>query len=75
MSTGTASPALWTACCTFRTNVAALLRHWHGEIGSFALLDVLQPPGGSYDTEGNPQPWRPLPDSIESQGHDEPEGL
>jgi hypothetical protein len=27
-----------------RTNVTALLRHWHGEIDSAALLDALQPP-------------------------------
>ncbi len=39
-----------------RTNVAVLLQHWYGEIGSFALLDVLQPPGGSSPTEESPRP-------------------
>lgn len=38
-----------------RTNVTALLQHWHGEIGSFALLDALQPPGSDDTSEEHPR--------------------
>jgi hypothetical protein len=38
-----------------RTNVTALLQHWHGEIGSFVLLDALQPPGSNDTSEEHPQ--------------------
>jgi hypothetical protein len=37
-----------------RTNVAVLLQHWHGEIGSAALLAALQPPEGAEETAAPP---------------------
>ena len=34
-----------------KANVPVLLQHWHGEIDSVKLLDVLPPPGSDYNTE------------------------
>lgn len=38
-----------------RTNVTALLQHWHGEDDNFDVLDALQPPGSDDTSEEHPR--------------------